>query len=159
MQLSALAEMAPESPRMQWKEPEMDRACEDELDRHPPPDISVPHVRSEYSLSAIAGFAVIMNAWAVRDEEATGLRWSGTSVENAFDSWISTAALCCAEDLALPLTPPRWSRLSPPLMSGSQLSTLRCISFSNSTPGTPHSSGSGHRTSAPTQLPIKSNKW
>lgn len=51
----------------------MNRASEDELDRNPTPDISDPQIRSEYSRSALAGFAAIMKAWAVRDEDATAL--------------------------------------------------------------------------------------
>ena len=51
----------------------MDRKSEDELDRNPTPDISDPKVRAEYSLSALAGFAAIMKAWAVQDDDARKL--------------------------------------------------------------------------------------
>ena len=51
----------------------MGRASEEELNRNPTPDISDPQVRREYSRSAIAGFAAIMNAWAVRSDDATEL--------------------------------------------------------------------------------------
>lgn len=43
------------------------------MDRNPTPDISDPHVRAEYSPSAIAGFVAIMKAWAVQDEDARKL--------------------------------------------------------------------------------------